>query len=264
MSILIELAAGVLAACVWVAGVRRLTVVSVLLSLLAALVLRPRRLRRRPVLASGPARGRRAGRPSRRRRRWSSPLLVGRWLADRRRPGVGCRRRRRQRLRHRVPLPRPVLGPDGRGGPGLRRRRRRGARRGRRRCIGERPGAAGLVRDRRWRCPAIWLVAREPRRARQRRRAAAACSTGSWPGWASASCSSRWPRSPRTPACSRSPSTRWWPGWSSSWWRPCSDSRGDLAPRPLVGGRGGRPRRRGHRVLPARHPRGLPQRRRRS
>ena len=57
-------------------------------------------------------------------------LMLGTALAARRRRHderrlVGRGRRSRQRLRDGVPLPRSVLGPDGRGRPGLRRRRGR-------------------------------------------------------------------------------------------------------------------------------------------
>src|ERR1700760_4134036 len=47
--------------------------------------------------------------------------------------------------------------------------------------------------------PAIVLVAAS---------GAAACATGSSPGWPSASCSSAWPRPARTPACGRWPASR--------------------------------------------------------
>ena len=63
-------------------------------------------------------------------------------------------------LRHRLPLPRPGVGTDGRGRTGLRGRRRGGAGPGRH-LAGERPGA-GLARRPAGPLPAIWLVSREP------------------------------------------------------------------------------------------------------
>ena len=77
-------------------------------------------------------------------------------------PGLGCAGRDRQRHRRRLPLPRVRRGPDGRGGPGVRRGCRAAARRGGREHRG-RPSALvwiGIVAA----VPGIWLVSREPER----------------------------------------------------------------------------------------------------
>ena len=78
---------------------------------------------------------------------------------------MGSGRRRRQRLRHGVPLPRPVVGPDGGGRSGLRRRGGRDPGRRRRCSLGERPDAAGLGRASPSRCrPSGWWRATPPGR----------------------------------------------------------------------------------------------------